>query len=310
MTAAAPTPGTWPRCSFVADAAGDPREGSAPPAERWFLLEHRGPWGRTALAQSGIDPDAAAALSGWAAAEGGRVLLVRRPGRSGARSADGTAPVRRWFRVDSRPGHESIRTGSFTAESELVAAVHRDGEPHDGRLHLVCAHGRHDTCCAVRGRPLAAALAVSDPDGVWECSHIGGCRFAPALVLLPHGYALGGVPATDAPAVVRAYRDGVLDPRWVRGRSSLPPAAQAAQHHARAATGATGVDALGLVAATSVRHPGGAPGWRVELTDPDCSVLLVERYVDAGRPLTCAATAPGRMRVFDLVEITLSAAAR
>ncbi|MEU6131647.1 sucrase ferredoxin [Saccharopolyspora sp. NPDC047091] len=282
----------WPRCSFVAEAAGDPLEGSAPPAQQWFLVEHPGPWGRHAPAGSGIDPAVVDALTTWAGAVGARVLLVRRPGRRPRRG-------HRWFRVDSRPGRESVRGGEFTTDAELPAAVHAPGEPVAGPLTLVCAHGRHDTCCAVRGRPVAAALAASAPGSTWECTHLGGCRFAPAVVLLPHGFALGGLPGPDAVGVVRDYAAGELDPRWVRGRTSLPPAVQAAQHHARAATGATGVDALRPVGV----EPDGDGGWRVSLADPAIAVRLRERWVPTGRPLTCAATAPGRMRLFDLLEL-------
>lgn len=284
----------WPRCSFVAEAAGDAHEGSAPPAEQWFLVEHPGPWGPRSPTGSDIAPEALAALSGWAEEVGARVVLVRRPGREvrGRRA-------RRWFRVDSRAGHESIRTGEFTADAELAAAVRGPGEPFDGPLHLVCAHGRHDTCCAVRGRPVAASLAARSPGRTWECSHIGGCRFAPVLVLLPHGYALGHVAAPEAPEIVEDYRAGRVPAHRVRGRTSLPPAAQAAQHHARMATGSRGVDDLRLVRAELE----GDAYWRVELASPGCTVLLRERWVDADRPLTCAATAAGRARAFDLVEL-------
>lgn len=278
------------RCSVAADAAGDAREGTAPQALQWFLMEHRGPWGPNALADSHVDPATVAALTDWADAVGGRILLIRPHGR--------TAPGhgRRWFRIDAQPGHESIRTGTFHAERALDPDL--PGLEYPGPLHLVCAHGKHDTCCAVRGRALAAALTSADPEHTWECSHVGGCRFAPAVVLLPHGYVLGGAPAADAAALVAGYRAGVIDPRWLRGRSSLPPAAQAAQHHARAKTGALGVDAL-----TPVEVSGSGPRWRVSLVDPDCTVVLHERLVIAGRPLTCAASVPGRMRVFDLVDL-------
>jgi hypothetical protein len=285
----------WPRCSFAAEAAGDPLEGTAPPGDRWLLVEHPGPWPPEALAA--LPATVAAALSAWAARAAGRVLLVRRPGRAPS------AQVRRWFRVDARPGRESVRNGTYTDEAALPAALDAPGEPYAGPLALVCTHGRHDTCCAVRARPVAAALAATDPEPVWECSHIGGCRFAPAVVLLPHGVTLGGLAPADAPAVLAAYRDGRLDPRVVRGRSALPPAVQAAQHHARLATGATGVDALRPVHVTRDHLPDGGTDWQVELADPDCSVLLHERSVPAGRPLTCAATRPGRMRVFDLRKI-------
>ncbi|CAA9410171.1 MAG: hypothetical protein AVDCRST_MAG66-1995, partial [uncultured Pseudonocardia sp.] len=137
------------------------------------------------------------------------------------------------------------------------------------------------------------------PESAWECSHVGGCRFAPALVLLPHGLVLGGVPAADAAQVVAGYAAGLVVPDLVRGRSALPPAAQAAQHHARLATGALGVDDLGVV---SVAAP--APGrWRVRLAAPDVELDLAEEWVDAGRRLTCAAPRPGRMRTFTLVSL-------
>jgi (2Fe-2S) ferredoxin len=281
---------TRPLCSVLADAAGDAREGTAPPAEQWFLVEHPGPWPRVAHS----DLPEAAALDAWARAARGRVLMIRRPGR----------PVpgapRRWFRVDSRPGREQIVTGPVDGPLDPSAA----GEPHPGPLHLVCAHGRHDTCCAVRGRPLAAALAEAVPESAWECSHLGGCRFAPALVLLPHGIVLGGVPAADVARVVADHAAGLVVPELVRGRSAVPPAAQAAQHHARLATGARGVDDLRVVSVTAP-----APGrWRVELADPDVVVDLTEQSVAAGRHLTCAAPGPGRMRTFTLVALSPSAA--
>jgi hypothetical protein len=283
-----------PLCSVLADAAGDAREGTAPPADQWFLLEHPGPWGRVPLTQSGIEAHAVAAIGRWAADNRGRALLIRRPGRP-----DRASSTRRWFRVDSRPGREAIRTGTVDDEHELAAAVRSPGQPYDGPLHLVCSHGRHDTCCALRGRPLVSALAAIDPTATWECSHLGGCRFAPTLVLLPHGYMFGSVPPDDAAGVLKHYDAGLIDPRWLRGRTCHPPVVQAAQHHARAGSEAFGVDALRPTSVMEV-----APArWRVVLADPDCVVQLVERRVAAGRPLTCAATAPGWMREFELLAI-------
>ena len=276
---------TRPLCSVLADAAGDAREGTAPPAEQWFLVEHPGPWPRVAHA----DLPEAPALNRWAQAVRGRVLTIRRPGR-----AVPGAP-RRWFRVDSRPGREHIVTGPVDGPVDPYAA----GEPHPGPLHLVCAHGRHDTCCAVRGRPLAAAVAAAAPESAWECSHLGGCRFAPALVLLPQGIVLGGVPAADAARVLADHAAGLVVPELVRGRSTIAPAAQAAQHHARLATGARGIDDLRVVSVTAPA----AGRWRVELADPDVVVDLTEQSLAAGRHLTCAGPDEGRMRTFTLVSL-------
>jgi hypothetical protein len=92
-----------------------------------------------------------------------------------------------------------------------------------------------------------------------------------------------------------------VDPRWVRGRSTLAPAAQAAQHHARLATGTAAVDALRVVDVAA--GPPGSGEWRIELADPTCTVRLRERHVLVDRPLTCATSAPARMRLFDLVDL-------
>jgi hypothetical protein len=277
------------RCADAADAAGDAREGTAPPAQRWFLLEHPGPWGRVAFAQSGLDAADVDALSTWATRTRGRVLLVRRPGRPPRAGAP-----RRWFRVDSRRGHEEIRTGQVAGPLVPDAPGERFGDA----LYLVCTHGRHDTCCAIRGRPTAAALAAAHPERVWECSHVGGCRFAPAVVLLPHGFVLGGAPADAVVGVVDAYAGGRIDPRWVRGRSLDPPVVQAAQQYARTALGALGVDALRPVSVTTT-----AEGERVGLAEPEVTVVLRERHSPAGRPLTCASHVPGRLRTFELVSL-------
>lgn len=292
----------WARCSFVAQEAGDPLVGTAPPAQRWLLVEHHGPWGRAGFAGSGLDPAVVRDLDRWARSTAGRVVLIRRPGRAAERAG---GPLR-WFLADSRPGREQLRTGVVDGVAALAqVAAQLAGHPDDPSgtavidpLVLVCAHGRHDTCCAVRGRPIAAALAGSHPDATWECSHIGGCRFAPAVVLLPHGFVLGSVPdpATALDAFAR-YRAGTVDARHLRGRSSLPPAAQAAQNAARLALGADGVDDLVAVDVASDAAAGdGAPRWRVRLGSPDCLVRLTEHRVEPGRPLTCSATVPGWFR--------------
>lgn len=284
------------RCADVAAAAGDPLVATAPPATRWLLIEHPGPWGFHPLTGSGLHPGAVEALTTWERATKGRAVLVRRPGR---RTAGGP---RRWMRVDSRPGHEQIRGGTFTDDRELPAAVSAPGTPVEGPVRLVCAHGRHDTCCAVRGRPVAAALAADDPGRVWECSHVGGCRFAAALVLAPHGFVYGHLSPAEAVEVARAHRAGVLDPRLLRGRSALAPAEQAAQHHARLATAAPSVDALAPLSLEALD----ANMWRVVLDRPRVTVVLHERRVDLGRPLTCRATTPGWMREFDLVRLEVA----
>jgi Sucrase/ferredoxin-like len=290
-----------PRCADLAGQAGDPLEATAPPAERWLLVEHPGPWGRHAITESRLHPVAAKGFARWTQTHRSRVALIRRPGRSPQVDLP-----RRWFLVDCRPGREAVHLGWFTDEAALVdiLAEQAPGTPSTEPIYLVCAHGRHDTCCALHGRPVAAALAERFPERAWECTHVGGDRFAANLVLLPHGLYYGQVTPRLAVDLVERYARGELHPALLRGRSSLTPAAQAAQHHARLATGELGIDALPVLSATRLD----ATTWAVLLdggpSGAPITVTVRSRVVDAGRPLTCSDTQHGRYRTFDLVGLS------
>jgi hypothetical protein len=172
----------------------------------------------------------------------------------------------------------------------------RSAEP----VYLVCTHGRHDPCCAIRGRPVAAALAADRPLWTWECSHVGGDRFAANLVVLPHGFYYGQVPAGEAISLVRRYEAGEVSLRWLRGRSSLPAPVQAAQYFARMGLDEHGVDALPPVRVERLDHD----RWLVELSQPGAPpVRLTVRSTHhiADTPLTCSATVPAATRLFQLV---------
>ena len=201
--------------------------GSAPQSRGWLLLEHPGPWPVDAVAGSGIEPGILQALQRAAAVAGARILLVRRPGRF-----QRDAP-RRW--VLSRPGRDTV-AGPWREDGDLRAAVSALAAPPTAATAvapaeatiLICAHGMHDACCAIRGRPVAAALAEQYPDQVWECSHVGGDRFAPNVVLLPDGFYYGNLDPDTAVATVRQHLTGSVDPRWLRGMANFAPPVQAA----------------------------------------------------------------------------------
>jgi hypothetical protein len=260
-----------------------------------LLIEQPGPWGLDALCESRLDPSIGVPLARRAAVEGLRTALIRRPRRVLLSRA------RRFAVVDSRPGLESVRWGSVEDAGEL-ADLPLDGSvgtASDEPVYLVCTHGRHDTCCALRGRPVAAGLAAVRPEATWECSHIGGDRFAPNLVALPHGLYYAHVGLPEAVKVVEAYEGGRVEPEWLRGRSCFPAPVQAAQHHARLALGEFGVDALRPL---SMGAEGGL--WTVRLAHDGGQVEVRLREASSvPARLTCRAARDGQVEVFHLVDI-------
>jgi hypothetical protein len=167
-------------------------------------------------------------------------------------------------------------------------------------LYLVCTHGRHDPCCAERGRPLARAVAGSFPDAAWECSHIGGDRFAGNLVVFPHGLYFGRVGAEDGTRVAQAYLEGRIALDRYRGRSCHPMVVQAAEQFARAAHGLDGLDDV-----TVLRTTEDATGASVEMATP-VGRLRVRVAVAAGstQRLTCHSEEPQPPPVYRLVDMT------
>jgi (2Fe-2S) ferredoxin len=212
---------------------GDPMLGTAFPASRLLLVEQPGPWGRTGLLDSRFDRAAAHRLVARMNRLQVRVVSIRPPGRA---SDDGP---RRWALVDCRLGGERLVWGRFHDDGELTdldvqgilghrttadAGLIDDAAP----VYLVCAHGTHDVCCAIRGRPVAAALSELRPGRVWECSHVGGDRFAANVLVLPSGMLYGRVVAPAAPALVDATERGSVVEQHLRGRVGFAPEVQAA----------------------------------------------------------------------------------
>jgi len=278
-------------CATEARLRGDSLQGSAAPAHRWLLVEHRGPWAVKALDSTGLAGPVAAALHEAALATRGRVLLIRRPGRRPRRA------VQQWAVVD----HDGTQQwGSWRSPEDLLAAADamRAGPRPPGHarrpqpLVLVCAHGLHDTCCAVRGRPVAAALATRWPQETWECTHVGGDRFAPNVLLLPDGAYYGNLDESAAEDVVARHLGGTVTAEHFRGVSTQPPVVQAALSAVFAQYQRCGL--ADVRSATSERVD--EHTWRVTLHGRGRLPVLVQadvRRVQApAELLTCRATQP------------------
>ncbi len=282
----------WFGCADRARQRDDPMIGSAPHAHGWLLIEHPGPWGIDAPAGCGLDEDVLLLLGRAARAAHWRILLVRRPGRRPV------PPQRRWIAVGAaatREGHWR-GDGELGAAAEAVRILSRAGEPVATArpadtaepIILVCTHGTHDTCCAVRGRPVAEALATRWPASVWECSHLGGDRFAANAIVLPDAAYYGNLDPGSAVRTVEDHLDGRLDLDRLRGLARFPPVAQAAIAEAHRRLGP--LPALAITAGQPEQLE--PHRWRVVVAAPAGSwrvIVVAERREPA--VLTCRATA-------------------
>lgn len=288
-------------CSASSETLAEPLAGTAATARAWLCLEQSGPWGREALLESRLDAALGSELSARAEASGVRVQLIRRPGER--RDA---ARAQRVYLANADAGRSWLRAGELTDPAELldldfdrIAAGAHDGwgGPAQGPVLLVCTNGRRDQCCAVHGRALAAELAKRYGDSVWETSHTGGHRFAPAAVLLPSGYTYGRLDAHGAEAALSAAEAGKVTIAGCRGRSAWSHRGQAAELAVREFAGEYLIDSIRVIDGLQVtetthevlvRHEDGR-AW---------TVTTSERELDPPRPNSCG---KGSVRPVSLV---------
>ena len=236
-------------CSQRSVDIHEPLAGSAPPATAWIVVEHPGPWGRDALEDSGLNSDCVEHLRTALDTHGVRTILARRSRsrRAGTRDEPSTtenahvpSPLRNVWVAACGPSGGIGRHGQMSDVSTLLqwdlealgqGVLPDFGVPMEEAWEFVCAHGKRDVCCATSGRGYALARQASALDAhVWECSHLGGHRFAPTCLFLPSGRLYGRL---DAAGFYPAGSEPSAD--FLRGASYLSPAAQAADQAVRSA---------------------------------------------------------------------------
>lgn len=201
--------------------------GTAVPVRCFLLVEHNGFWPRetqSILDMPELDSKLRIALkefSSWCPVDV-RVLLVRKAKNN---------PTRRITIVRSEYGASGGQIFTFSDRtnqpifSDMRRAFELPGRIPE--LLLICTHGRKDKCCAKFGAPVFRFLSenASSSADVWQCSHVGGDRFAANVLWLPSGLMFGHVQSqTDA--FLHAIQRRRVSLVHLRGRGSLPNPAQ------------------------------------------------------------------------------------
>lgn len=288
--------------SFCSDAArlrGDDNIATAARVDFWILVELPTTWGHDPIRDAALPPSARESLEGASATiPRSRVVFIRRRvERLGASRiyvvrTNGGIAIRDLASID-----ELATVPLIDVAASLSSSVDPEVQP----LVLVCTHGQHDSCCGRRGYPLFDALQRHGELDVWQCSHVGGDRFAANAVVLPWGLYYGPVEHHEAADLAASIaRDEILLPAY-RGRASFSRPVQAAETFIRRTTNLLSRDALRFHA-------------RETLLDGHMRVTLRDRHgtrhevtiehtlaTDAILP-TCKSKEPQPVREFRLIE--------
>lgn len=225
-------------CREICLERGEPLVGTGVVARRILLLRWpRGKWRAPRWEAAGMSAALGAALVEANEAGGNFIALVDRTGET-----DAVPQLQCW--------PEGI-SASYESEAALVAAI-RDwgrGTPLQGAKEeriaiLTCTDSRRDACCARFGFATFKALKeAADPARfqLLQSTHIGGCRFAASLMVLPRRERYGRLSPAEVPAFLEAIEEEEVYLPAFRGRADLPESVQVAEAAAFAWADAHGV---------------------------------------------------------------------
>jgi len=292
------------RCADAATERAEAAFGTGSRVTAWILIEVRGAWGSDAVHDSALGAHVPADFKDRLKRHHARAVCVR-----SARDDERTG-VRLFACAPRRPGEQHTpvwrrEVGVLSDVMDAIGGLAVDRRPEPGwepvedPLYLVCTNGRHDQCCANRGRPVVRALRESPwASRVWECSHVGGDRFAANVVTLPHSLYFGRVEPEQAADLARRVDAGRLDREHFRGRTVYSPAEQAVEHFVRAELGIDGIDDV------IVEGRVGDGDYPVRVEGRTLRVRIGRRLVSVAEPLTCAGRPGQLVPQFDLRSIT------
>nr|WP_314259603.1 sucrase ferredoxin [uncultured Devosia sp.] len=206
-------------CTDHAIACGEPLAGTGTLAERHlFVRWPKGNWRRPRFDTVGLSDELRVQMK--AASGGGRYVGL----------VDGEQ-----LELLSFPDATSVVPRDQEHAAELVAQW-RDGKGLDGtplrRTVLCCTDAKTDACCARYGFPVFKALAAAAPAfdiDVLQCTHIGGCHFAPSVIVMPERQRYGRLTPASVPDFLAVIARNELYLPSYRGNPALGEIEQSAE---------------------------------------------------------------------------------
>jgi hypothetical protein len=300
-------------CSDLSRETGESMVGTAVTVEAWFLLEYTGVWGAKATEENELPRPVQNWLEEQLSLVGdGRVQFIKqdRPVGPGGFSffvalSREVAPALYRFQLDA---YEEL----LELDVQAIASGDKayDEFVHSEPLYLVCTNGKRDQCCARNGLALFHELAGYVGEAVWQCTHLGGHRFAPTLLTVPDGAYYGRLTPADLASFVKSQQDGQLFLENLRGRCCYDKVTQAADHFLRYKTGLFERSAYLLLGNRRLdeRH------WAVTFTSPEVGEIhrltLAQELSSAEHVVSCSPLKTKPVTRFRLVNHEVSKVSR
>lgn len=211
-------------CSEISSAAGENLLGTAPQVDFWLLIENRQQWSRDPIKENDLPETTQVWMRQL-------VQILEEEGRfpriQFIRQSRGNSDALQLFVCQNG----ELRSCTFTSYEELPSLdLDRDlGSALSSNHFFVCTHGTRDLCCSRFGLTTWRELQLLSNGRTWQSSHLGGHRYAPNVLVLPHGRLYGRVHKEYVEKFFTTVERGEIAVDHLRGRSEFSKEAQACE---------------------------------------------------------------------------------
>lgn len=254
-------------CSQLSLEANEQLFGTASKTDVWFLLEYTDTWAAKAFNSSKLPESVKERLSYYTdSIPDSRIQLIKQ-------SSHLTSPINFYIGIshEQNPLLYQFQLERYEDLLRLnISDILEGGSKYksfvvEEPLFLVCTNGNRDKCCAKYGLRVYREMLKLDGSSVWQCTHIGGHRFAANVLCFPHGIYYGRIRDNEISALMEEYTKGRVYLEGYRGRSCYPPHVQAADYFLRTETGVREISAFHLSEIKNVAQD----SWIVKFFDTD-----------------------------------------
>lgn len=183
-------------CSRASLGAGELLEATAANYKSFILLEYNGPFPEKP-ADALYNKRWLEKLDKLARSKKGKLLLIRNEN-----SSDKEFSIYFVDCLEEQYCHTILKADDYT-DFDLEAFIYSENTAWNSESFItVCTNGKKDKCCAKFGLPVYQKLIQKDTTPVWQCSHMGGDRFAANAIVFPNGIYYGRVQPNDIDALL------------------------------------------------------------------------------------------------------------
>jgi len=215
-------------CSAASRYFREQLAGTAANSKAFILIEHFNPFPGKVI-EAHFDTEWLRKMQAIAKSYKGKLLLIRnkKTNNKTCRISFVDCTECKYFSVETEIENAVMVPLKEMIEDECTAW---ETDP----FFLICSNGKKDKCCSKFGYPVYKFFESFNADiKVWECSHVGGDRFAANVVVMPYGIYYGHVAVEDVGHIlVRTLLRKIYKNKF-RGLSRRSFYEQAIEYHLR-----------------------------------------------------------------------------